>query len=253
MSELVRVETSDGVMTITIDRPDKKNALTDAMYAVMADALVRADADDAVRAVLLRGEGGVFTAGNDLNDFMAVASTGGDITQAAAFRFITVLAETQTPCVAAVTGLAVGIGLTMLLHCDLVYVAEDARLSVPFVNLGLVPEAASSLLIPGIIGHRRAFALFALGETLTGAQAAQLGLANAALPALEVLPKAQAAADALAKRAPASLRETKRLMRDAEGLKSQIQAENQAFAQRLKSDEAREAFAAFLEKRPPRF
>ncbi len=253
MTDHVRKTVEAGVMTLTLARPDKKNALTDAMYGALADALAEAGSDDAVRVVLFAAEGDAFTAGNDINDFMAIAAGAVPVTERNVFRFLHALAAADKPLVAAVSGLAVGIGLTMLLHCDLVFVADDARLSAPFVNLGLSPEAASSLLLPGLIGHRRAFAMFALGEPILGAQAAALGIANAAVPRDEVLLKARAAAAALASRAPGALKATKRLMREAEGLRSTLTAEGEVFAERLRSAEAKEAFSAFLERRPAVF
>ena len=253
MSEHITVAVDGGVMTITLARPQKKNALTDAMYGALVDALADAERDEAVRAVLFAAEGDAFTAGNDIGDFMQVAAGDGPFAEGNAFGFLHALAAARKPYVAAVTGLAVGVGLTMLLHCDLVYVAEDARLSAPFVKLGLAPEAASSLLLPAAIGYRRAFALVALGETLDGVQAAALGLANAALPRGDVLARARAAAEALAARAPGSLRATKRLMRDAARLAAHIDLEGEAFAERLQSAEAKEAFAAFMERRPAVF
>jgi enoyl-CoA hydratase/carnithine racemase len=175
-------ETSDGILTLTLDRPDKKNALTDAMYGTLADAFEAAAADDAVRAVLITSSGDSFTAGNDLGDFMSIA-TGMPDERAHVWRFLDWLARFEKPLVAAVPGLAIGVGTTMLLHCDLVYLAEDAVLATPFVDLALVPEAASSLLLPARIGHVRAFALFALGERMTAAEALAAGLANRSCPA----------------------------------------------------------------------
>ena len=253
MSDLVRVTVQAGVMTITLARPDKKNALTDAMYQALHGALTTAETDDAIRVVLFAADGEAFCAGNDIADFMQVATGARDLADAHVFRFISALAQAKKPVVAAVQGLGVGIGLTMLLHCDLVYIAEDARLTAPFVNLGLSPEAASSRLLPALIGQPRAFALFALGEAIIGAEAVALGLANAALPRDQVLPRAMEAARALAARAPGALRVTKALMRDTAAIDAQITAENAAFALRLQSAEAREAFAAFLERRPPVF
>lgn len=253
MSEHVRIETQDGVMTLTLARPEKKNALTDEMYRALADALEGAETDDAVRVVLLLSEGDAFCAGSDVAEFMKVATGEVQAGDRQAFRFIAALAAARKPYVAGVKGLAVGIGMTMLLHFDLVYIAEDAKLSVPFVNLGLAPEAASSLLLPSIIGHRRAFALFTLGERIEGREAAALGLANAALPKDEVEVHATEAARALALRAPGSVQVTKKLMRDAEALQTQIDAESAAFKDRLMSAEAKEAFTAFMERRPPVF
>lgn len=240
-----------GVLTITFNRPEKKNALTDAMYATVADALEAAVTDDAVRVVLFRGEGDSFSAGNDINDFVAIAMGGGGGMNV--FRVLKGLAHFDKPVVAAVKGSAVGIGTTLLLNSDLVFAAEDARLSTPFVNLALAPEAASTILMPQAIGHQRAFAMFALGQVVSGKQAAEWGMANQALPADQVEAAAATAAAELAKRAPRSLQLTKRLMRDGARLWAQMERENEAFGSQLSSPEAREAFTAFAERRPPDF
>lgn len=252
MSEHVRIERADGVLSVVLARPDKKNAITDAMYEALADALEGAGSDAEVRVVVLSADGADFCSGNDIADFAAQnAAQGRGEPQVS--RFLRALARMEKPLVAAVTGRAVGVGVTMLLHCDLVYVARDARLSTPFVNLAVVPEAASSLLLPAAIGHRRAFAMFALGEAVDGETAAAWGLANQALAAGEVLGAAHAAASALAARPAGALALTKRLMRDADGLVARIEVETGHFAERLMSDEAREAFQAFFERRAPDF
>ncbi|HYE42016.1 MAG TPA: enoyl-CoA hydratase-related protein [Caulobacteraceae bacterium] len=252
MSDPILTTTTDGVLTIAFNRPEKKNAITGAMYATIADALEAAREDPAVRVVLFRSEGDSFSAGNDINDFVAIAMGGGaggmDV-----FRVLRVLAHFDKPVVAAVKGAAVGIGTTLLLHCDLVFVAEDARLSTPFVNLALAPEAASTVLLPARIGHARAFSMFALGEVVSGADAAAWGLVNQALPSHQVEGAAARAAAELAKRAPRSLQLTKQLMRDGAALWAQMERENQAFSSQLVSPEAREAFTAFAERRPPDF
>lgn len=250
MTELVKISTANGVMEIVWNRPDKKNALSNAMYRAATAALAQAVEDKSIRVVLLASEGDSFTSGNDLADF-ASAAMGGEAPAAGAF--IEAIAQFPKPLVAAVAGLAVGVGTTMLLHCDLVFVASDAKLTTPFVNLALVPEAASSMLMPAQIGHRRAFAMFALGEGLTGEQAAQLGVANVALPASEVLTAARAAAAKLALRPPGAVMATKKLMRDGEAILSQLRTEGAIFGERLKSAEAMEAFMAFQQKRAPDF
>ena len=178
MTEHIRLTEHDGVLEICFARPDKKNALTNAMYVAASAALEAAQTNDAVRVVMFTAEGGAFTAGNDLTEFAAIAN--GQSDQSQAHFLIGALARATKPIVAAVPGLAVGVGTTMLLHCDLVYVAETARLSTPFVNLGLAPEAGSSYLMPARIGHLRAFAMFALGESVSGTEAVMLGLANRA-------------------------------------------------------------------------
>lgn len=253
MSDHIRTELTDGVLTLTMDRADKKNAITQAMYSAMAEATERARTDEAVRVLLLRAEGDNFSAGNDIGDFIALGSQGAGPGEMAVFRFLKALADLDKPAVAAVKGRAVGIGLTMLLHCDLVVAAEDALLSVPFVNLALAPEAASSLLLPAAIGHQRAFELFALGEPLDGRTALAWGLANRAVPAGEVEATAADLAAKVAARAPNSIRKTKRLMRDAEGLWALMQREGEAFGSQMRSPEAMEAFTAFTQKRAPDF
>lgn len=253
MTEHVRVTVENGVMRIVLARPDKKNALTNAMYGVMGDSLRSAAADPAVRVVLLEAEGDAFTSGNDLGDFAAVAAgtlARGDMRSGA---FLNELAHAQKPIVAAVQGLAVGIGVTMLMHCDIVYVAENAKLSTPFVNLAVVPEAASSWLIPARIGHARAFEMFALGESIDGRTAASIGLVNAALPAGEVRAKALAVAQKLATKPPGALQATKQLMRNAEAITAVMAREGEIFGARLRTAEAAEAFKAFAERRPPDF
>jgi enoyl-CoA hydratase/carnithine racemase len=223
------------------------------MYAALGAALDRAESDAAIRAVLLDAEGDAFTAGNDLADFAAVASGALQREDMKSHLFLDGLARARKPFVAAVQGLAVGIGVTMLMHFDLVFVAEDARLSTPFVNLGLVPEAASSWLLPARIGHARAFAMFALGEGIDGRTAAAIGLVTAALPAREVGAKALAAAHALAARPPAALQATKQLMRDTGAIIKVMDREREVFTERLRSAEATEAFLAFRERRAPDF
>jgi enoyl-CoA hydratase/carnithine racemase len=252
MSEHVTIRRDGPALEILFARPEKKNALSQAMYRAAREALEAAQSDDAIRVVLFGSEGEAFTAGNDIADF-AAAGERSERGEGEAHRFIAALGRAEKPIVAAVPGLAIGVGMTMLLHCDLVYVAETAKLSTPFVNLALVPEAASSLLLPLRIGHARAFAMFALGESLTGTEAASLGLANRALLAAEVLPAARAAARTLAERAPGAVLATKRLMRDAAAILERIGQESGIFAERLKTPEAREAFRAFAEKRPPDF
>jgi enoyl-CoA hydratase/carnithine racemase len=253
MSEHIKISLDDGVLRIAFARPDKKNAITNAMYAAMGDALARAEDDPSVRVVLFEAEGDAFTAGNDLGDFAAVAAGTMAREEMKAHVFLSALARAQKPYVAAVQGLAVGVGVTMLLHCDLVYVAEDAKLTTPFVNLALVPEAASSLLLPAKIGHVRAYAMFALGEPVDGKTAAGIGIANAAVPASEVRAKALAAAKTLATKPIGALQATKKLMRDAQLISAQMAREGEIFGARLKTAEAAEAFKAFAERRSPDF
>lgn len=247
MNEHVRVETSGGVLTLTLDRPEKRNALTTAMYAALGAAIDDADRDPAVRCVLLRAEGDAFCAGNDLSDFLA-AREGQD--GWVGNPLLTALARTTTPLVAAVQGHAVGIGLTMLLHCDLVLLADDARLSVPFADLGLVPEAASSITLPERIGHARAFAMFVLGEVVDATRAEAWGLANAVVPRDRLDSRARAAADAVAARSAHAVTATKALMRDSDLLQERIAEEGEQFLQRLRSAEAARAIEAFLRGSP---
>jgi enoyl-CoA hydratase/carnithine racemase len=248
----IRTATSNGVTTIEIARPEKKNALTLAMYEAMEQALHAADADNAVRAVLIVGQPNVFTAGNDLQDFMLRPPTGEDST---VVRFMHALLNFPKPVVAAVTGAAVGIGVTMLLHCDLVYVSDDAQLSMPFVSLGLVPEFASSLLLPRLLGHVKAAEVLLLGNGFTGSDAVKLGIANAALPATEVVAHARRTAERFNGLPAGAVRDAKRLLR--EGSKDEIaramRAEAAVFIERLRSPEAKEAFEAFFQKRKPDF
>lgn len=253
MTEHVRISMDEGVLRLTLARPEKKNSLTLAMYTALGDALARAETDPSVRAVLFEAEGDVFSAGNDLGDFAAVASGKISREQMTTSSFLDALAKARKPYVAAVQGLAVGIGVTLLLHCDLVFVAEDAKLSTPFVNLALVPEAASTVLLPARIGYARAFAMFALGEPIDGRTAANIGLANAAVSANEVRAKALAAAKLLASKPSGSLQATKQLMRDGQAIAAIMARESDIFTARLKSPETAEALRAFAERRPPDF
>lgn len=254
MSEPVLTELNGGVLTVTLNRPEKKNAITQAMYAALAAATERARTDDAVRVLLFRAAGDSFSAGNDIADFIAIGSSGGgQVVDAPVFHFLKALADLDKPAMAAVRGRAVGIGLTLLLHCDMVVVAEDALLSAPFVNLALAPEAASSLLLPMVLGHQRAFEIFALGEPIDGRTAQAWGLANRAVPVDQVDALAAELAAKVAARAPNSIRKTKRLMRDSERLWALMQEEGEAFGSQMSSPEAMEAFMAFTQKRAPVF
>jgi len=241
----------NGVATIEIARPEKKNALTRAMYIAMADALDAAVADASVRAVLITGQPGIFTSGNDIDDFTKRPAG----TESPAIVFMKALLACDKPVVAAVTGAAIGIGTTMLLHCDFVYVSDEARLAMPFVSLGLVPEFASSLVVPLLMGHARAAEKLLLGDPFTGADAVDCGIANAVLPAAEVAPHARRVAERFNALPPGAVRDTKRLLgraRSAAVLET-IDAESTTFAARLQSPEAKEAFSAFFQKRKPDF
>jgi enoyl-CoA hydratase/carnithine racemase len=250
MSENIRIELDDGVCRIEMARPEKKNALTAEMYRAMADALASADTDPAVRVILISGTGGNFTAGNDLADFLANPLKDDS---APVFRFINGLAKLEKPFVAAVEGVAVGVGTTMLLHCDLVYVGASARFVLPFANLGLTPEAASSLLLPMRAGHARAAELLMLGEPFSAQVAYELGIVNAVLPDAQVLDHALERCRKLTAQPSASLRLTKQLMKRAQQslIHETMSFEAEVFRQRLESPEAKEAFAAFLGKRNP--
>lgn len=254
MTEHVIAEKSGGVLTLTMNRPEKKNALTRAMYQALADGIDGAADDPEVRCVLIQGNGDMFTAGNDLADFAAANAGDADANRASEGNpLLIALGRAKIPLVAAVNGRAVGVGTTMLLHCDLVYVSEDALLTTPFVNLALVPEAASSVTLPSRIGHTRAFAMFVLGEAVTAQQAVEWGIANAAVPRDQLRAKARAAAEAVAAKAPAAVRATKALMRNPQLMADQMAKEGVVFAAQLKTPEAKEAFAAFAEKRAPDF
>ena len=252
MTDHIRLDHDAGVLTVTMARPDKKNALTNAMYGAMADALQNAEADPAVRVLLLRGDGDMFTAGNDVGEFAAMA-TGAFRDEPQVGRFLQALARSSRPLVAAVQGRAVGVGTTMLLHCDLVVLAETALLSTPFVNLALVPEAGSSLLMPLRIGHARAFEMFALGEAVDASSALAWGLANRVVKPEALDAEVRGLAARLARQPAGAVRTTKRLMRNAEQLMAQIRTESAEFAARLKTAEAREAFMAFAARRPADF
>lgn len=252
MSEHIKIEKSDGVLTLVMARPEKKNALTDGMYKALADALEASNDDPATRVVLLRGEGDMFTAGNDLGEF-ATRGSGSESGPRNVTRFISAISTASKPIVAAVHGRAVGVGTTMLLHCDQVVLAENALLTTPFVGLALVPEAASSLLLPARIGHARAFAMFALGEAVGAQDALAWGLANRVVPLDELAAAGMDLARRLARQPLGAVVATKRLMRDAAAVARRMDEESGIFAQRLKSPEAQEAFMAFAERRAPDF
>lgn len=241
---------TNGVMTLIMNRPDKKNALTDEMYGLLADHLAAAATDSAVRVVLLRGEGELFSAGNDIADF-AAARPGDGLRNVV--RFIDALVTAPKPLIAAVQGKAVGVGTTMLLHCDYVILAEDAALVTPFVNLGLVPEAASSLLLPERIGHARAFAMLAMGQPVGAAQALAWGLANEVVSGVELVATAEATAHRLALQPLSAVMATKALLRRPAEMAERVAIETELFARHMQSAEAREAFAAFAERRAPDF
>ena len=241
-----------GVLELRIDRPEKKNALTRPMYAALANALVAAADNPAVRCVLLCGSGDGFCAGNDLADFVSGAPPLGE--DSPSRRFLRAISTHPKPIVAAVQGAAVGIGTTMLLHCDLVVLAEGTRLSLPFVKLGLVPEAASSLLLPRLAGHQRAAEMVLLGEPIDAATAREIGLANRVVPEAALMETARELAGKLAAQAPTALRLTKALLKSATtGVAERMDEEGQHFTAQLQSAEFKKAVAAFFEKRRPDF
>lgn len=248
MTEHIVVDVQERVLRIRFNRPNKKNAITGEMYRAMTDALERARADAEIRAVLFVGSETCFTAGNDIEDFLKPRGTAGS-------DFIHTLPKVEKPMVAAVAGPAVGVGSTLLLHCDLVYMSENAYLRLPFVELGLVPEAASSLLLHRIVGHVRAAQALLLGEAIKPEVALSWGLANEVVPAGGVEAHALGKAKLLAARSPAAVQATKRLMRRAEAttIAETMDVELVEFSARLTSPEAREAMQAFMEKRAPKF
>lgn len=243
---------SERVLKLSLNRPERKNALSLAMYSALADLISAADRDAEVRVILLTGTKEFFTSGNDLADFMNEPNIHA---QHPVVRFIDALRQCGKPVVAIVHGHAVGIGTTLLLHCDLAYVAEDARLQLPFVNLGLCPEYASSYLIPRVAGQQKAAELFLLGEPFSGAEAAQIGLVTKALPAEQLAVYAQQKIQRLAQQPPAAVRRTKKLLRAATdtAIETCLRAEYAGFAEGLASDECKESITAFFEKRAPDF
>ncbi|HEY1609332.1 MAG TPA: enoyl-CoA hydratase [Paraburkholderia sp.] len=252
MNHDIQVARTGSVLTITIDRPARKNALTSAMYQTMADALRAAEQDTAVRAILFRGHADVFTAGNDIEDFLKAPPTGD---AAPVIQFLHAIAEAGKPLVAAVAGVAVGVGTTMLLHCDLVYAADNARFAMPFAQLGLCPEAASSLLLPRVAGYQAAAEKLLLGETFDANEAHRMGFVNRVLPAADLDAYVAAQLAKLTALPAASLRATKSLMKRAgvHEIRTQMDEELVHFGRMLLAPEAREAFSAFLEKRKPDF
>jgi enoyl-CoA hydratase/carnithine racemase len=242
----VTVEVDGRIVVVTFNRPEKRNAITQDMYRTMADTLEAADADLGVATVLFTGHGEAFTAGNDLQDF----ASGANLDQVA--RFLQAIATVNVPLIAAVNGMAIGVGLTMLLHCDFVYVEPSAVLAAPFVALGLVPEAASSLLLPRFVGERHASEILLAGRKINGNEAADWGLANAAVS--PVLVAAREAAEALAAQPPQAVRTTKALLHSDElTITGRMAEEMNRFLEALGAAEFAEVMAARTEKRPPAF
>ena len=247
--------TGNGILTLEFNRPERKNAITGAMYQTMADALLAAEQDPAVRAILITGKPEIFTAGNDLDDFLNNAGADAMNESRPVFQFMRALEGCTKPVVAAVSGMAVGIGTTLLMHCDLVYAADTARFSMPFSQLGLCPEFASSLLVTQAAGYTRAAEKLMLGEAFLAQEALEMGIVARVLPAAELLAFAQGQAAKLVKLPAASIRTTKALMKRARSalVKETIAAENERFSAMLSGGEAKEAFTAFFEKRKPDF
>jgi enoyl-CoA hydratase/carnithine racemase len=248
----ILIHTEAGVCTVTLNRVGKKNSLTQAMYTTLAEALAQAEADAATRVVVFQGDPAIFSAGNDIGDFLNAPPA---TQESPVFRFLRALAGFPKPIVAAVCGPAVGIGTTMLFHCDLVYAGDNAAFSMPFVNLGLCPEAASSLLVPQMLGYHRAAEALLLGEPFMAEAALEVGLVNRVVPPTECNAVAQAQARKLAAKPLSSLVETKRLMK--KGLQAPVlermAEEGASFGRMLREPAAREAFTAFMEKRLPDF
>ena len=241
------------ILTIEFNRPEKKNAITAAMYQMMADAIKEAEGDASVRAILIAGKPEVFTAGNDLDDFLKNNSEA--VGDRPVWQFMRALAGATKPVVAAVSGNAVGIGTTMLMHCDLVYAAENAKFAMPFTQLGLCPEFASSMLFPQMVGYQRAAEKLLLGEAFTADEAYDMGLVSRVLPLADLLPYAHGKAATLAALPASSLRVTKRLMKlgQTDVIQARMDEENRHFGEMLSASEAKEAFTAFFEKRRPDF
>jgi enoyl-CoA hydratase/carnithine racemase len=249
MSDLVVVTDTDGVLEVRFNRPEKKNALTRDMYETASAAFEHADADPAIRVVLLTGTGDTFTSGNDVKDFQ-----GSNDRPRGGSRFLPALSSLQKPLIAAVNGAAIGVGTTMLMHCDLIVAARSARFVMPFTSLGLVPEAASSLLVPRLLGHQRASAMLLLGEPLDAATALEWGLVNRVVDDAALMDTASEMARRLATLPPQAVRLTKRLIKHGvPDVAGRIEEEIGLFTERLASPEAQEAFAAFIEKRKPDF
>lgn len=252
MSDFILIEIADGIQTLRINRPDKKNALTVDMYSAMTEALRHADNSANIRVTLFTGTDGMFTAGNDIFDFLQSPPVDED---SPVVQFLYTISTAAKPIVAAVEGVAVGVGTTMLLHCDLVYAGENARLQMPFVNLGVVPEAGSSLLLPQMMGHQRAAELLLLGDFFSTRVGHEAGFITQVCPDGEALPTAMLAAEALAAKPPSALRTAKALMKaaNADLLQETILTEIGHFGRMLRSPEAVEALTAFSERRKPDF
>ena len=248
----ILIDSSAGVMTITLNRVERKNSFTSAMYAAMAEALTQAQADTAIRAVVFQGHETIFSAGNDIGDFLNTPPSTPD---SPVFHFMRALSTFPKPVLAAVCGPAVGIGTTLLFHCDLVYAGDNAAFSMPFVNLGLCPELGSSFLAPQLMGYGRAAEALLLGEPFLAEAALEMGLISRIVPPAEAAALAQRQAQKLAAKPVSALLETKRLMKKAQAslVAERIAEEGASFGRMLHEPAAREAFTAFMEKRKPDF
>jgi enoyl-CoA hydratase/carnithine racemase len=251
MTNYIATEVADNILAIRMNRPDKKNAINIDMYAAMTAAFEGAEANPAVRVITISGSGDSFSSGNDISDFLErpPAGEGSPVTQ-----FIKAISTSTKPLIASVNGLAVGIGVTMLLHCDVVYASDDATFQLPFANLALVPEAASSLLLPRLMGHQRAAEMLLFGDKLDALTAHELGIVNAVYPASELAAVMLGRAAVLAGKPPAAVRLIKALLKsETATVPARLEEEGRHFLQQLKSPEAREALEAFLQRRKPDF
>jgi len=255
MSQEIITQQADGVFSIQMNRPEKKNAITQNMYTLMAEGLQKADKDDGVRVVVLKGTQGVFTAGNDIKDFQERSSGSDDSAPTTSKHFFEAVLSLRKPLIAAVQGYAIGIGTTMLLHCDLVYAGKSAIFSMPFVNLGLCPEFGSSFVVPRLVGHQRASELFLLGERFTPQQAQDAGIVNQVLDDEILMEKVMETAKRLALKSPAALMGTKKLLKGhaSRQIREAIETDGEMFGKLMSGPEAQEAFDAFANKREPDF
>ncbi|MBL4617852.1 MAG: enoyl-CoA hydratase [Robiginitomaculum sp.] len=252
MSEVVLVNDANDVRTITLNRPNKKNALSHEMYALMADAIIAAEADNSLKVIILTGSDSCFTAGNDLGDFLGSPPELNAEERPPVTRFMFALLEAKKPVIAAIEGPAVGIGVTMLLHCEFAYAGENAYFLTPFVNLALPPEYASTLLLPQIVGQKKAVEMLMLGEKTSANAAVEMGLVTAVTKSGEALARANETAQKLAKKAPQAIRLTKKLLNmPPEAVVDRMNREGELFATSLHSAEFKESVTAFFEKRDP--
>lgn len=252
MTDQILIETADRITTVTINRPEKRGAINQAMYAAMADALIQYGSDDDVRALVITGAGEYFTSGNDLADFSTGGGEGDELPPVA--RFLDAIQTCEKPVIGAVNGPAIGVGLTMLLHCDLVYAAESATFAAPFVGLGLVPEAASSMLLPAAVGMAVANDVFLTGRALTAEEALHFGLVARVFTAAEFTDKVNELALAVANSAPTAMKRSKALIRyNRDEITAHMHAESRVFREQLLSPDFAESVAAKMQKRPAAF